>query len=217
MTRARSPRQYTLPELAAAAGMTVRNVRSYQTRGLIPIPQRRGRHSVYSDEHLRRLRQIRDARARGASLSLISTHIAQGGSLDASGIDPPWLPLAGGIASTPRRRAPRTTVPLDAILSTSTVPAHVVQTIDLLVSQGVLYRKGDQVHAERSLAVGLAGAVAHGVSVDRVLDVLAAAAGAGRSIGTALESALSNGHGRNISRQQLLDLVARTLSTVVRG
>jgi len=216
VTPARTPRQYTLPDLAAAAEMTVRNVRSYQTRGLIPSPQRQGRRSVYSDDHLRRLQEIREARARGATLSLLATHFARGGTLVDSAVNRPWLPLTPAAGSSRQRRRARSTAPVDALLSTCSAPRRDLnQAIDTLVSHGVLRRKGDQVHADRVLASGLAGVVTQGMPIDRVLTVLAAAAGAGAGIGTALDLAMSNGYARSISRQQLIDLVSWTLSAVV--
>ena len=72
----------SLEELSAAAGMTARNVRAYQTKGLIPPPSRAGRRSVYGTEHLHRLQAIERARRRGASLSLIAAHLAEGRPLD---------------------------------------------------------------------------------------------------------------------------------------
>ncbi|PQA42771.1 MerR family transcriptional regulator, partial [Amnimonas aquatica] len=65
-------REFTIDELAQAAQMTVRNVRAYQDRGLIPPPEIRGRTGIYSDAHLARLRVIGPLLARGYSLSNIS-------------------------------------------------------------------------------------------------------------------------------------------------
>ena len=67
-----APRTYRIDELAALAETTVRNVRAYQDRGLIPPPQRLGRVGLYSDEHLARLRLISTMLDRGYSLSNIS-------------------------------------------------------------------------------------------------------------------------------------------------
>jgi len=63
--------EYTVDELARAAGTTVRNVRAYQDRGLLPPPERRGRTGIYSDLHLSRLRLIGNLLQRGYSLSNI--------------------------------------------------------------------------------------------------------------------------------------------------
>jgi DNA-binding transcriptional MerR regulator len=72
----------TLERLAGAVGMTTRNVRAYQTRGLLQPPRRVGRSSVYGAEHVERLRQVQQARARGASLQLLRTLIREGRDLD---------------------------------------------------------------------------------------------------------------------------------------
>src|SRR5436305_6230077 len=72
----------TLAQLADAVGMTTRNVRAYQTRGLLQPPRRVGRNSVYGSEHVERLRQVLRARARGASLQLLRTLLHEGRDLD---------------------------------------------------------------------------------------------------------------------------------------
>lgn len=64
--------EYTIDELAQSAQMTVRNVRAYQDKGLIPPPEIRGRTGIYSAAHLARLRVIGPLLARGYSLSNIS-------------------------------------------------------------------------------------------------------------------------------------------------
>ena len=61
----------TIDELARAAGTTVRNVRVYQDRGLLPPPQRRGRLGLYGPEHLRRLRLVLRMLGRGYPLAAI--------------------------------------------------------------------------------------------------------------------------------------------------
>lgn len=61
----------TIEELAGAAGMTVRNVRNYQTKALIPPPELRGRKGVYGAEHLARLQLIREMQASGFNLAAI--------------------------------------------------------------------------------------------------------------------------------------------------
>jgi DNA-binding transcriptional MerR regulator len=61
----------TIDELAQAAGTTVRNVRVYQDRGLLPPPQRRGRLGLYGPDHLRRLRLVLRMLGRGYPLAAI--------------------------------------------------------------------------------------------------------------------------------------------------
>lgn len=61
----------TIDDLARSAGLTVRNVRNYQTKGLIPAPELRGRKGIYSNEHLVRLQLIKEMQAAGFNLTAI--------------------------------------------------------------------------------------------------------------------------------------------------
>jgi len=63
--------EYRIDELAERADTTVRNVRAYQDRGLIPPPRRQGRVGLYSEEHLARLRLIGELLDRGYTLGNI--------------------------------------------------------------------------------------------------------------------------------------------------
>ncbi|MAA74550.1 MAG: MerR family transcriptional regulator [Salinisphaeraceae bacterium] len=71
-----SSREYSIDELARIAGSTVRNVRAYQDRGLMPPPERRGRKGIYNEDHLSRLRIINRLLERGYTLSNIDELIA---------------------------------------------------------------------------------------------------------------------------------------------
>ncbi|NBE55919.1 MerR family transcriptional regulator [Streptomyces boluensis] len=63
--------EYRIEDLAHRSGATVRTIRAYQDRGLLPRPERRGRANVYTDAHLARLRQIADLLDRGFTLASI--------------------------------------------------------------------------------------------------------------------------------------------------
>jgi len=86
--------RYTLEQLADAAGMTARNVRAYQSRGLLQPPIRRGRSAVYDGYHLARLKQIRRLRELGVPLRLIADAATRGDDL---GEDGGLLTLATGV------------------------------------------------------------------------------------------------------------------------
>src|SRR2546426_6723212 len=60
-----------IDELARRVGMTVRNVRAHQSRGLLPPPEIRGRTGYYGAEHIGRLELIKDLQAEGYSLEVI--------------------------------------------------------------------------------------------------------------------------------------------------
>jgi DNA-binding transcriptional MerR regulator len=61
----------TIDELAQRVGMTVRNVRAHQSRGLLPPPEVRGRTGYYGDDHVARLELIQDMQADGFNLRAI--------------------------------------------------------------------------------------------------------------------------------------------------
>jgi DNA-binding transcriptional MerR regulator len=62
---------YRVEELAAAAGVRVDTVRFYQSKGLLPPPQRVQRTAVYSNRHLSVLHRIRRYQSQGLSLAVI--------------------------------------------------------------------------------------------------------------------------------------------------
>ncbi|MFE2374586.1 MerR family transcriptional regulator [Streptomyces sp. NPDC059398] len=61
-----------MEELAEAAGITVRTLRFYRERKLIPPPRREGRIAWYDEHHLARLRTISALLERGHTLSGIA-------------------------------------------------------------------------------------------------------------------------------------------------
>jgi DNA-binding transcriptional MerR regulator len=61
----------SIEQLAAATGLTVRNIREHQTRGLLPPPALHGRKGTYDDSHLARLRFIQQLQAQGLNLQAI--------------------------------------------------------------------------------------------------------------------------------------------------
>jgi DNA-binding transcriptional MerR regulator len=78
-----APVELTIDELAREVGMTVRNVRAYRSRGLLPEPELRGRKGYYDSDHVARLELIRDLKDRGFNLEAIGQIIdrAPGDSL----------------------------------------------------------------------------------------------------------------------------------------
>ena len=72
----------TIDELARETGMTVRNIRSHASRGLLPPPDVRARTGYYGPEHLARLRLIQELQANGYNLAAIK-HLLQRGDGEA--------------------------------------------------------------------------------------------------------------------------------------
>jgi DNA-binding transcriptional MerR regulator len=63
--------QMTIERLASQAGTATTTVRMYQSKGLLPPPQRRGRVGYYGQGHLARLRLIAQLQEEGFSLASI--------------------------------------------------------------------------------------------------------------------------------------------------
>jgi DNA-binding transcriptional MerR regulator len=63
--------EMTIRQLAERTGMTVRNIRAHQTRGLLPPPVVRGRTGYYNDEHVARIELTREMQADGLNLEAI--------------------------------------------------------------------------------------------------------------------------------------------------
>jgi DNA-binding transcriptional MerR regulator len=63
-----SPHQLTVEQLAAQTGMSVRNIRAHQARGLLAPPEVRVRVGYYGPEHVAQLRLIRELQEDGFNL-----------------------------------------------------------------------------------------------------------------------------------------------------
>ena len=64
--------EYRIDDLAREAGVSVRNVRVYQDRGLLPPPRKVGRTGWYDESHLARLQMISRMLDRGYTFVTIS-------------------------------------------------------------------------------------------------------------------------------------------------
>jgi DNA-binding transcriptional MerR regulator len=67
-----------LADLAERVGMTPRNIRAHQSRGLLPPPVRRGRVACYGQEHETALLRIKELQSRGYNLAAIEALILDG-------------------------------------------------------------------------------------------------------------------------------------------
>lgn len=66
----------TLEELTTRVGLSVRTVRFYTSRGLVPPPIRRGRSGYYSAEHVARIELVLELQSHGFTLSAIERYVA---------------------------------------------------------------------------------------------------------------------------------------------
>ena len=61
--------EFVVEELARRTGLTVRSIRSYQTRKLLPPPSVRSRTGYYGEHHVARIELIKDLQSQGMKLS----------------------------------------------------------------------------------------------------------------------------------------------------
>src|ERR1700716_2290262 len=85
-------RLMTIDQLAERTGITVRNIRFYAGRGLLPPPQLRGRTGLYGEDHLARLELVSGLSALGVALSALESHLER-------------LPQSAGAAELALQRA----------------------------------------------------------------------------------------------------------------
>ncbi len=97
----------TIDQLAAATGTTSRRIRSYQTLGLLPHPELRGRTGLYGDDHIDRVSAILRLQDSGFSLEslvVLFAALEAGDTLgDVLGVAAP-LAVAGSAPARPSAR-----------------------------------------------------------------------------------------------------------------
>lgn len=67
--------ELTVDELARRSGTSVRTIRFYAGRGLLPPPRLRGRTGLYGPDHLARLELVNELSALGFTLAAIEQHL----------------------------------------------------------------------------------------------------------------------------------------------
>ena len=108
--------EYTIDQLALVSGLTTRNIRAHQTRGLLPPPQVRGRTGYYGRDHLARLQLIREMQEKGFKLTAITRILAGvpgGGGADALSFERALLTWQTEQPEVVRAEALARRIPLD--------------------------------------------------------------------------------------------------------
>lgn len=115
--------RYRVEQLAAACDVSVDTVRYYQSRGLLPQPEREGRVAWYGTEHARRIREVRSLQRRGLTLAAIRRVLdgTQGGA------DPD---LAAAVAAARGDGVEEELLPLEQFAQRSGVPASLIQAVE---------------------------------------------------------------------------------------
>lgn len=76
--------ELTIDQLAQRVAMTARNIREWQTLGLVPPPEKRGRVGIYSDEHVAIINHVKNLKSQGFPLDVIRRVIDSGGGSEDS-------------------------------------------------------------------------------------------------------------------------------------
>ena len=89
--------ELSLDELAERSGVSPRNIRYYQSKGVLPKPRRDGRDARYGRAHVERLALIADLQGRGFKLEAIQTLVNRNGR-DQSVAD--WLGIDAALRAS---------------------------------------------------------------------------------------------------------------------
>ena len=162
-----APADLTIDQLAQRTGMTVRNLRAHQSRGLLPPPDVRGRTGYYGAEHIARVELIKELQADGFNLEAIRRLIenARGSTSDV-------LRFTRTARAAFEDEEPK--VSTIAQLAEQWGKAGSPELLDRAVALGLLRPLGDERVEERSPRLGRAGAelARLGIPPERALDVL---------------------------------------------
>jgi DNA-binding transcriptional MerR regulator len=156
-----------IDELARRTGMTVRNLRAHQSRGLLPAPEVRGRTGFYGPEHVARVELIKELQADGFNLEAIRRLIENAG-----GSTTDVLRFARAARAPFEDEEPEITTIAD--LARQWGAAGSPELLDRAISLGLLRPLGDGRVEERSPRLGRAGAelARLGMAPERALDTL---------------------------------------------
>jgi DNA-binding transcriptional MerR regulator len=173
-------REYRIGELAREAGITVRTLRYYQERRLLPPPRHEGRIGWYSHAHLNRLRAIGQMLDRGHTLGGIGELLSaweQGYDLaDLLGFERAMTtPWSDEVA------VPVTVADISALLEDQLTP----EVLEEAVRLGYIEVDGDRViHVSRRLLDATTALVREGIPLPAIL-------AAGRELQAALDGMAS--------------------------
>jgi len=164
----------TISELAQRVGMTIRNIRAHQSRGLLPPPIRQGRVACYGVEHEAVLLRITELQAKGYNLAAIDELLRSGSDehaalhrlvlaplLGQDEVTLSWEEIAGMFDQQP-----------DPDLYRRAVESGLVQVID----------NGDVVAPSASLLRAARELVDHGMPFEEMFDMQVEVAGETRDI-----------------------------------
>lgn len=203
--------ELTVDQLATRAGLPVRTIREYQTTGLLPGPQRRGRIGIYGPTHLARLALIGRLQDRGYSLAGIRDLVSSwsdGADLgEILGLE------ADQLVHLDEPGAPTTLDQLAALL-----PALIPDRLDELLAVGIIDACGPDRYCvpSPSLLQLTLDALAAGYEPDRVLDLLGTIRNATAAIANATVELLTD-RPTDADPDQLVALATRGRGLLAHG
>jgi DNA-binding transcriptional MerR regulator len=162
------PAELTIEQLAAQTGMSVRNIRAHQARGLLAGPELRLRVGYYGPEHVARLKLIRDLQGEGFNLAAIK-HLLD----DSEGMAQRLAQFRQALTEPPNAEAPETLTIAELGRRFRVRPDEAPRVLARAQRLGVLVTVGDgrfEVPSPALLAVA-ERVVARGVSLDGALAV----------------------------------------------
>jgi len=115
--------RYRVEQLAAACDVSVDTIRYYQSRGLVPAPEREGRLAWYDERHEERIRRVRALQQKGLTLAAISRVLGDGQ-------DEPDADLALAVAAARGESLQGELLTLEDFAGRSGVPASLIQAVE---------------------------------------------------------------------------------------
>jgi DNA-binding transcriptional MerR regulator len=115
--------RYRVEQLAATCDVSVDTVRYYQSRGLLPPPEREGRVAWYGPAHAERIREVRSLQRKGLTLAAIER--ALNGELERTDVE-----LAAAVAAARGEGPAEERLTLEAFSSRAGVPASLIQAVE---------------------------------------------------------------------------------------
>jgi DNA-binding transcriptional MerR regulator len=205
------PVELTIDQLAARADLPVRTIREYQTMGLLPPPERRGRIGVYGASHVLRLGLVARLQDRGYSLAGIRDLLGSwrdGADLgEVLGLTPDQL------VHIDEPGTPATADQLARLL-----PNLVPDRLDDLLATGVVEACGPDHYCvpSPSLLQLTVDALAAGYEPDRLLDLLTVVGRAADTIADAVVLAMAE-RPADATTEELVAFATRARGSLAHG
>lgn len=172
----------TVTELAERVGMTARNIRAYQSRGLLDPPAIKGRIAYYTGSHAARLELIGSLQREGFTLAAIKRLIETPGSYSAI------------VADRRRRlREGSADVPATVPVSEDRIRELFPMMPDDLTTTGLVWRDADGQLVSPTVVVGVGRTLlSFGVPGELVAALQLDAVDAGRALGERVRAHLAS-------------------------